>query len=65
MNDNEITFINGDEIIKPIDTSQNNSVNNNNNNYSQQSAVGDNDVITLPDWDLTPPFDSIDRGDML
>ena len=63
MNDNEITFINGDDIIKPIDTSQNNSVNN--NNYSQQSSVGDNDVITLPYWDLTPPFDSIDRGDML
>lgn len=57
MNNNEITFINSDDIIKPKES--------NTNNYNNQSnKVESDEIVVLPEWDLTPPFDSIDRGDM-
>ena len=55
MDNNEITFINSDDEFEPIKYKE--PINNNGNNK-------DDDTVSVPDWDLTPPFDSLDRGDM-
>ena len=65
MNNEEITFFD-----------DNNTFINNQNNTIQhielvedpilpkQNQVQNDDTLTVPDWDLVPPFDSLDRGGM-
>ena len=63
MNNDDIVFLSNDNqiannnpVIQPIEL--------NNDQPKVQINHTDNDIITLPDWDLTPPFDSLDRGGM-
>ena len=58
VNNDGIEFINNDiqensgiEYIKPVEETV------------EMPSVSD-EKITIPDWDLTPPFDAIDRGEM-
>ncbi len=62
MND-EITFLSDNnhlhnEVNKPIEFVEDPVLPKKENNYDN------NDYVSFPDWDLTPPFDTIDRGDM-
>ncbi len=63
MNNNEITFLNNENanengVIKPIEVVEDPI------KPKVNSTNDENEFITIPDWDLTPPFDSIDRSDM-
>ncbi|MBP5684114.1 MAG: hypothetical protein J6X02_02530 [Bacilli bacterium] len=63
MNNNEITFLNNDNVnnngvITPIEVIEDPI------KPKVNPANDETDFITIPDWDLTPPFDSIDRSDM-
>ena len=58
VNNDGIEFINNDiqentgiEYIKPVEETV------------EMPSVSD-EKITIPDWDLTPSFDAIDRGEM-
>ena len=64
MNNEEITFINNNDGISQIDNSIENINNYQNTNTSNVNNNVEDDYIVLPDWDLTPPFDSLDRSDM-
>ncbi|NLC48685.1 MAG: hypothetical protein GX758_04945 [Tenericutes bacterium] len=37
---------------------------NNNEENNIVSNVEDNETIQLPEWDLEPPFDQVDRGEL-
>ncbi len=58
-NDEELkTELEKDEILES-------KVENNNNKKKNKEKKENNDeMIKIPDWDLEPPFDSVDRGEL-
>lgn len=37
---------------------------NNNQKKSKNNKDNENEMIKIPDWDLEPPFDTVDRGEL-
>lgn len=58
---NEITPIEENENISFLDEIEMASPNTNNNVL--ENVEESNEKIKLPDWDLLPPFETVDRSD--
>lgn len=37
---------------------------NDNQKKSKNNKDNENEMIKIPDWDLEPPFDTVDRGEL-
>lgn len=37
---------------------------NNNQKKTKDNKESENEMIKIPDWDLEPPFDTVDRGEL-
>ncbi len=57
-NDEELkTELEKDENLEP-------KVENNNKKKNKEKKENDDEMIKIPDWDLEPPFDTVDRGEL-
>ena len=46
-----------DEKLEP-------KVENNSKKKNKEKKENDDEMIIIPDWDLEPPFDTVDRGEL-
>ena len=53
MNNDEITYITDNNNIEVV----------NENELPKVNPINE-ETLQVPDWDLTPPFDSLDRSDI-
>ena len=57
-NDEELkTELEKDEKLEP-------KVENNSKKKNKENKENDDEMIKIPDWDLEPPFDTVDRGEL-
>lgn len=60
--------MNNDEELKTeLDNNINNNVNikvSDNNKKKNEKKEDENETIKIPDWDLEPPFETVDRGEL-
>ena len=57
-NDEELkTELEKDEKLEP-------KVENNSKKKNKEKKENDAEMIKIPDWDLEPPFDTVDRGEL-
>lgn len=57
-NDEELkTELEKDEKLEP-------NVENNSKKKNKEKKENDDEMIKIPDWDLEPPFDTVDRGEL-
>lgn len=57
-NDEELkTELEKDEKLEP-------KVENNGKKKNKEKKENDDEMIKIPDWDLEPPFDTVDRGEL-
>lgn len=61
--------MNNDEELKTeLDNNMNNKTNikvsDNNKNKKNEKKEDENEIIKIPDWDLEPPFETVDRGEL-
>ncbi len=59
--------MNNDEELKTElekDEKLETKVENNNKKKNKEKKENDDEMIKIPDWDLEPPFDTVDRGEL-
>lgn len=56
--------MNNDEELKNELNNQVKPEKKNENNNQKKNKDNENEMIKIPDWDLEPPFDTVDRGEL-